>query len=322
MPSRDSLVPKARRFVKVLDGRQHPIRGLWMRGSRYYARLRSEDTKGEVRTRWVPLDGAASAAEARDKLRGLQVKREQAELVVTPSTPKFADDAQTYIERLAHSGKTAKTIGTEKGYLTFWREELGAIRIDKIRPHHLNTGLLKLRTQGLMPRTCKLSLTVLRDVFRAAKVDGFLTSLPVDGLQRFRVEHRPRPDRCGCPRRGSRRGGILTGQETRRRMDLIVKQPGRRGPIFAPTGKDLCRERLECGLLVLYGFTRETALALVWMAPVLLRNMAVYCHRRRPLAGDPGPLGHSGCHGLRFVCGRFNSDGWRYRGLSHLGAPL
>lgn len=145
-----------------------------------------------MRTRWVPLDGAASAAEARDQLRGLQVKREQAELVVTPSAPKFSDYAQTYIERLGHSGKTTKTIGTEKGYLTFWRGELGAVRIDKIRPHHLNTGLLKLRTQGLMPRTCNLSLTVLRNVFRAAKVDGYLTSLPVDGLQRFRVEHRPR----------------------------------------------------------------------------------------------------------------------------------
>ncbi len=57
MQSRDSLVPKARRFVKVLDGQQHPIRGLWMRGSRYDARLSSEDTSGEMRTRWVPLMG-------------------------------------------------------------------------------------------------------------------------------------------------------------------------------------------------------------------------------------------------------------------------
>ena len=27
-------------FAKVLDGRKQPIRGLWIRGSRYYARLR------------------------------------------------------------------------------------------------------------------------------------------------------------------------------------------------------------------------------------------------------------------------------------------
>jgi|GEM_PF-2353324 len=44
----------------------------------------------------------------------------------------------------------------------------------------------------MMPRTRNLSLTVLNNVFRAAKVDGFLTSLPVEGLQGFRVEHRPR----------------------------------------------------------------------------------------------------------------------------------
>lgn len=37
------------------------------------------------------------------------------------------------------------------------------------------------RWQGLMPRTSNLSLTVLRNVFRAAKVDGYLTSLGAKG---------------------------------------------------------------------------------------------------------------------------------------------
>lgn len=192
MQPRNGYLPKARRFVKVLDGRQQPIRGLWTRHDRFYARLAAEDSQGKVRVRWVPLEGAQTPAEARDRLRELQVKREKSALVVTPAAPKFSDYAQTYIERLAQSGKTAKTISTEKGYLTFWRSELGAIRLDRLRPHQINAGLLKLRAEGLMPRTCNLSLTVLRNVLRAAKVDGYLTALPVDGLQRFRVEQRPR----------------------------------------------------------------------------------------------------------------------------------
>ena len=30
-------------FSKVLDGRKQPIRGLWIRGTRYYARLNVEN---------------------------------------------------------------------------------------------------------------------------------------------------------------------------------------------------------------------------------------------------------------------------------------
>ena len=30
-------------FAKVLDGRKQPIRGLWIRGTRYYARLNVEN---------------------------------------------------------------------------------------------------------------------------------------------------------------------------------------------------------------------------------------------------------------------------------------
>lgn len=138
------------------------------------------------------LETASTAAEARDRLRELQVKREQSQLVVAPSAPHFEAYASTYVERLGHSGKTTRTIGTEKGYLSFWRRELGAIRLDRIRPHQIQAGLLKLRGQGLMPRTCNLSLTILRNVLKAAKVDGFLTDLPMEGLQRLRVEHRPR----------------------------------------------------------------------------------------------------------------------------------
>lgn len=43
-------------FAKVLDGRKQPIRGLWIRGSRYYARLSVETPiTGVNKTRRVPL---------------------------------------------------------------------------------------------------------------------------------------------------------------------------------------------------------------------------------------------------------------------------
>jgi hypothetical protein len=57
-------------FAKVLNGRKQPIRGLWIRGSRYYARLSVENPiTGVKKTRRVPLidkDGNAvqTAAQA------------------------------------------------------------------------------------------------------------------------------------------------------------------------------------------------------------------------------------------------------------------
>ena len=45
--SNDKIVKSAKlmgaTFAKVLDGRKQPIRGLWIRGTRYYARLNVEN---------------------------------------------------------------------------------------------------------------------------------------------------------------------------------------------------------------------------------------------------------------------------------------
>jgi hypothetical protein len=43
-------------FAKVIDGRKQPIRGLWIRGARYYARLNVENPiTGIKKNRRVPL---------------------------------------------------------------------------------------------------------------------------------------------------------------------------------------------------------------------------------------------------------------------------
>ncbi|MCC6235776.1 MAG: hypothetical protein IT580_24275 [Verrucomicrobiales bacterium] len=91
----NGFVPKACRFVKALDGRQQPNRGLWPRHHRFYA---LDAGRGFPRLRLGALSATrrpANPAEARDRLRELQVKREKSSLVVTPAAPKFADYAQT-----------------------------------------------------------------------------------------------------------------------------------------------------------------------------------------------------------------------------------
>jgi hypothetical protein len=68
--------PERGTYNKVLDGRKIPIRGLWVRNARYYARLNVEDpVTGKVTNRWVPLQDAKTVAEAREALNKLKLKR-------------------------------------------------------------------------------------------------------------------------------------------------------------------------------------------------------------------------------------------------------
>ena len=72
------VVSKARHrslpYSKVFDERKRPIRGLWVRNGRYYAQLTIEDEHtGRKQVRRVPLEGAATPAQARQQLEDLMV---------------------------------------------------------------------------------------------------------------------------------------------------------------------------------------------------------------------------------------------------------
>jgi hypothetical protein len=56
-------------FIKVTDSHNQPIRGLWKRGSRYYAQLAMPVAGGGMKMKRVPLE-ASTDAEARHIRRG------------------------------------------------------------------------------------------------------------------------------------------------------------------------------------------------------------------------------------------------------------
>src|SRR6187399_1499341 len=68
-------------FLKVLDGRKQPVRGLWQRGTRFYAQLSVEDfSTGQKRVRRVPLansdgDPVETVAQAIAELNRLRTQR-------------------------------------------------------------------------------------------------------------------------------------------------------------------------------------------------------------------------------------------------------
>jgi len=65
--------PRNRKFNKVVDRRGQPERGLWLRGSTYYARITVEDPDGGKRERRLALD-ASTLSEDKDALARLRAE--------------------------------------------------------------------------------------------------------------------------------------------------------------------------------------------------------------------------------------------------------
>src|SRR5208337_1856226 len=180
------------RYTKVLDNRKHAIRGLWRRNGSFVARITVEDDDGRKAVKWVPLK-ADTAAAAQEEFRTLLVERGEDSLRHIGWCPKFSDYVdQTYAQRLATSGKKPDTLVTEHVHLKQLRESIGNLTLDKIRPYHVTGHLQKLKERGKANRTCNLALVVLRNVLKNAKIDGFIKSLPVEGIPWQRSEKKAR----------------------------------------------------------------------------------------------------------------------------------
>jgi integrase len=179
------------RFSKVLDGRKQPIRGLWIRGSRYYARLNLENPiTGVKKTRRVPLidkDGnpVQTVAQAVAELKRLQTKRSDNALPTLTRTPKFEDYAASYLEFIG-SGNGAKKPGTvekEKTILNRWTGFLGTLRVDQIKPVHVNRFIESRLKEKVSARTINLDVIGLRVVLKRAKMEGFIQRLPTEEVR-------------------------------------------------------------------------------------------------------------------------------------------
>lgn len=164
---------------------------MWRRNGKFLGRISVEDEGGRKEVRWVPL-AAKTAAEAQDEFRKVMVERAENRLRHIGRSPAFAEYLdQTYLPLLAGSGKKPDTITTEQAHYKRWREALGHLRLDKIRPSHVQEALHKLRAVR-SPRTCNLALVCLRHVLKAAKRDGYLKALPSEDIAWQRTDQKAR----------------------------------------------------------------------------------------------------------------------------------
>src|ERR1017187_3787111 len=180
-------------FAKVLDGRKQPVRGLWQRNGRFYAQISGQDfSTGLKRVRRVPLvntegNPVESVAQAITEINRLRTHRSEDTLPKLGRTPAFADYADAYLAQVkAGNEKKASTIEKEESIIALWKNHLGGIRLDKIRPAHVASMMNKRLAAGMSKRTAKLDIIALRNVLKQARdVDEFIQELPVPpGLNR------------------------------------------------------------------------------------------------------------------------------------------
>ena len=178
-------------YQKVVDNRKHPIRGLWRRNGKFFARLTVETADGRKKIQWAPLD-AVTVAEAQAGLRTLLVERENNTLRQLSRSPRFTDYLnQTYLPLLATSGKKPGTIVTEMTHYKRWDQALGHLRLDKIRASQVAAVLHDLRGRR-SARTTNVALVCLRHVLKAAKRDHHIKVLPVEDIAWQRTETKAR----------------------------------------------------------------------------------------------------------------------------------
>ena len=173
-------------FAKALDGRKQPIRGLWIRNGRFYARLSTEADNGGKKLSWVPLlnpegNAVATVPQAVAELARLRTQRTDDALPVLGQTPIFSQYADTYLAQVkAGVEKKASTISKEEAILKKWKKHLGGIRIDKIRRNHIASFMNRRLAEGLNKRTAHLDIIILRNVLKQARdVDELINELPV-----------------------------------------------------------------------------------------------------------------------------------------------
>jgi hypothetical protein len=182
-------------YQRVVDERKRPIRGLWVRNSRYYAQLTIEDQHtGQKKVRRIPLEGVATSSQARQKLQDLLVNRRKGNLPVLKRTPKFSEFADSYLEyyQQAKDAKRASTLETEKYAINQWKSHLGHIRLDQIKRIHIDHFIAARQKAGKSARTVNLEVTIFRNVLRRAIDQKLILHLPTENLRPLKSKPRKR----------------------------------------------------------------------------------------------------------------------------------
>ena len=172
-----------RNLIKVVDRRGHPVRGLWLRGNTYYARIAAKDLNGVRRDRRIALE-ASTLRDAKEALARLRAEPPEP-CTGKKSVPLFPNFWPSYIEAVRHQ-KRERTIKSEQMFLRQWESWLGAIALNRISTAHVLGFRTQKLSKGLSGRTVNLAVTVLNNLLNHARDLGLVDSLPTQNLKPIR----------------------------------------------------------------------------------------------------------------------------------------
>ena len=166
---------------------------LQMRGKRYYATMKVEDSAGLKKTRRFPLmnlDGTpvGTLTEASEALARLRVARGADELPTPGHKPSFSAYATEYLQKAVFLAKKRGTRENEENTLAMWKAFLGSTRVDKVTAPMI-VAFQEKRLKGgfqcggkaykaVTTRTANLDVVILRNVLKAALKDEKLRTIP------------------------------------------------------------------------------------------------------------------------------------------------
>jgi integrase len=219
-PPLEAHSARSANFIAARDSRNRKVRGLWIRGNRYYLQYR---LPGERSARKVPLfkDGRpaanlSEALESRDEI--LYARRHGVSMPARGRKPLLSVAIAEYIghhrllaeqdeDRRRADGETAarvplldapkklSTVRKEELILGRWLAHVGDLPLDRIGRPHVTSYLQGILEDGRTRRTRNIHLSIFRNLLRFFSDKGLLVerSLPTAGVKLLR--HRtPRRD--------------------------------------------------------------------------------------------------------------------------------
>ena len=181
---------KTPKFQRVKDSKGKPIRGVWIRGKQFYARLFIDNGSGQKIDRRVPLE-AKTVQDARRELGQLKFLDKTSNLSIRQSQP-FNSFRDHYLDSIANM-KRKRTCDSENQHLKQWSAYFGNLPIYQIS----REKIIKYRTAkikgGWSGRTANLSITILNNLLNHAQDNGLIDTLPTTGLKPIRWKPKKRP---------------------------------------------------------------------------------------------------------------------------------
>jgi integrase len=186
----NETTPRNRKFIRVLDGRKQPVRGLWKRGEIYYAQLVKDGHQMKRR-----LD-AQTNAEAIAALNKLKVQRQEGKLKIIRHAPKLSEAIALYKASEVFKDKRHATRRNEETYFKAWEERLGK----EITPAHIIKVRDDLRADKAVggskaqvtKRTANLYVMALKQVFKFLVERDSMADVPrVPRLKAEKAPERP-----------------------------------------------------------------------------------------------------------------------------------